>query len=103
MRVQDGYSALLKASEGGNTDTITALIEAKADLNLQNEVGTPAVPQFPPRAYAASPEHSRPAPPPAAPQQATHAPVLLAACIAHGASPPPSHLCRSSARHARSG
>ena len=36
--IQDGYSALLGAAEGGYTDTVAELVKAKANVNLQNIV-----------------------------------------------------------------
>jgi ankyrin repeat protein len=37
-QLQSHYTALMWASKGGHTATVRALIEAGADLNLQDEV-----------------------------------------------------------------
>ena len=44
--IQWGKTCLMKASEGGYTDTIQVLLEAKADPNITTEVKTPLQPLF---------------------------------------------------------
>ena len=36
--IQDGWTALMKASENGHTDVVKVLVEAKADLNITDKV-----------------------------------------------------------------
>ena len=38
MYIQEGYSALMEAAKLGKTGVVEELVEAGADLNLQNKV-----------------------------------------------------------------